>query len=120
MLAQRSKEDISQVKDEMIKFESGLNDTKPKLEAEFEKHVKSDNVLLWGKAFVMKQKIRGLSRILEDCDHWSSDLTSSIVGDEHDVSDSESSDDDKEEFNEQVKDDESESDEEAEVVGGDV
>jgi hypothetical protein len=78
MLAQRSKEDISQVKDEMIKFESGLNDSKQKLEAEFEKHIKSGNVLLQGKAFVMKQEIRGLSRILQDCDHCSSDLTKGL------------------------------------------
>lgn len=70
MLAIRSKEEISQVKQEMYTFESGLMNAKKKLEDEFEQHFRSETLLIRGKAFLILPEISRLGRLLNDCNRW--------------------------------------------------
>ena len=70
MLADRSKEEICQVKEEMRRFKSGLVDAKRTLDEEFKKYLDSEDLLLRGKAFLMQSEINRLSRLLHDWNHW--------------------------------------------------
>jgi hypothetical protein len=71
MLADRSKEEICQVKEEMRRFKSGLVNAKRTLDdEEFKKYLDSEDLLLRGKAFLMQSEINRLSRLLHDCNHW--------------------------------------------------
>lgn len=67
MLAGRSKEEVWQLKEEMRRFESGLEAAKEKLEEVFDKDHKSDDFLVRGKAFIIQSEIRRLDRLLDDC-----------------------------------------------------
>ena len=71
MLAARSKEEIVYVEEEMQRFHSGLKNAEKKLEEEFERLVKSEDLFTRGKAFIMQSNIKRIQRLLLDCQSFS-------------------------------------------------
>ena len=69
MLVNRSKEEIVHVEDEMKRFHCGLKNAEKKLEEQFENLLKSEDVFMRGKAFIMQSELKRIRRLLLSC-HW--------------------------------------------------